>query len=516
MYIGYTGSVTVSISSGAVVSNSASQGAGGIAVNRGTLIISSSRVLGNAAGTGAGAIAQFDSGAPVSVTVANSCIAGNGPLTSVVNASSPTIDARGNWWGAADGPSGAGPGSGDSVSSGVDFSGFLSVPPVPGCPAPGADLSVTLDGTGAGSVSSTPSGIDCGVDCSETFYLNTVVTLTATPNVSSTFAGWTGACAGSGVCVVTITESTQVTATFTLNLDELDVGLAGNGSGNVSSAPSGIDCGGTCNHQFVNGTVVTLTATPSASSTFAGWTGACGGTGACVIAMTQPAQVTATFQLNNITLSVAAARNGNGIVTSIPPGINCGSACSSAFGQGAVVTLTATPSTGSTFAGWSGACAGGGCVVTITQPAQVTATFSLNAYTLTVRLAGSGSGAVTSLPAGIHCGNKCSSAFNYGTVVTLTAKPAESSKFAGWQGACAGLGACVINVTGTTVVTATFSQKGHNGSVVLPSTGKSTIYGIAMGRNCGQICAAAFTYGTISNGTAAPAEGSSFARRGKR
>jgi hypothetical protein len=202
---------------------------------------------------------------------------------------------------------------------------------------------------------------------------------------------------------------------------------------------------------------------------------------------------------------VARAPNGAGIVTSLPAGIGCGATCSASFNYGTVVTLTATPSVSSTLAGWSGACAGiGACIVTITQPAQVTATFSLNAYTLTVGRVGSGSGVVTSLPAGIDCGNTCSSAFNYGTVVTLTAKPAPASTFAGWQGACAGLGACLINLTQATVVTATFSLRGHHGPVVLPGTGTSTIYSIPIGRNCGQTCAAAFGYSVIPIGTAAP------------
>ena len=51
---------------------------------------------------------------------------------------------------------------------------------------------------------------------------------------------------------------------------------------------------------------------------------------------------------------------------------------------------------------------------------SVTATFTLNAYTLTVAKAGTGSGTVTSSPAGINCGADCSEPYNSGTVVTLT------------------------------------------------------------------------------------------------
>ncbi|MBU6364429.1 MAG: hypothetical protein KGQ95_09450, partial [Acidobacteria bacterium] len=70
---------------------------------------------------------------------------------------------------------------------------------------------------------------------------------------------------------------------------------AGTGSGTVSSAPAGIDCGATCSAAFDYGQAVTLTATPAAGSTFAGWGGACSGTGACTVTTTQARAVTATF-----------------------------------------------------------------------------------------------------------------------------------------------------------------------------------------------------------------------------
>jgi regulation of enolase protein 1 (concanavalin A-like superfamily) len=82
------------------------------------------------------------------------------------------------------------------------------------------DLRVSLDGTGNGSVSSTPDGIACTADpasdCTKSFDLGTTVTLKATANPGSTFLGWGGACSGDGDCVVTMTENKVVTATFDL------------------------------------------------------------------------------------------------------------------------------------------------------------------------------------------------------------------------------------------------------------------------------------------------------------
>ena len=68
---------------------------------------------------------------------------------------------------------------------------------------------------GSGSVSSSPSGIDCGTDCSEAYAAGTMVTLTATASVGSTFAGWSGGgCTGTDPCTLTITAATSVMAAF--------------------------------------------------------------------------------------------------------------------------------------------------------------------------------------------------------------------------------------------------------------------------------------------------------------
>jgi hypothetical protein len=76
-------------------------------------------------------------------------------------------------------------------------------------------LSLTIDGTGVGRVTSSPPGIDCTDDCEHAFADGTTVTLTATPTDGSTFAGWGGACDGTGACTVVTTEARAVVATFT-------------------------------------------------------------------------------------------------------------------------------------------------------------------------------------------------------------------------------------------------------------------------------------------------------------
>jgi large repetitive protein len=79
-------------------------------------------------------------------------------------------------------------------------------------------LHVTTTGSGSGSVTSSPSGINCGATCTSDYNnFVTIVTLTAHPVSPSYFTGWSGACTGTGSCVLTMDESKFVTATFTRN-----------------------------------------------------------------------------------------------------------------------------------------------------------------------------------------------------------------------------------------------------------------------------------------------------------
>jgi CSLREA domain-containing protein len=82
--------------------------------------------------------------------------------------------------------------------------------------APQHELTVGRSGAGTGNIASTPAGITCGVTCTASFDVGTVVTLTATAESGSVFAGWAGACSGSGACTVVLSAGQTVTATFAL------------------------------------------------------------------------------------------------------------------------------------------------------------------------------------------------------------------------------------------------------------------------------------------------------------
>ena len=90
-----------------------------------------------------------------------------------------------------------------------------------GAPPNTHTLSVTRTGSGNGTVTSNPGGINCGGDCSQTYADGTGVTLTATPSAGSSFSGWSGACTGAtSTCGVTMSQSRSVTAQFDLVPDD--------------------------------------------------------------------------------------------------------------------------------------------------------------------------------------------------------------------------------------------------------------------------------------------------------
>ena len=78
-----------------------------------------------------------------------------------------------------------------------------------------AQLVVTRGGTGAGSVASSPTGIDCGVTCTASFTGSPTVTLTAVPSGGSFFAGWTGCTSATPTtCQISADAAKSVAATF--------------------------------------------------------------------------------------------------------------------------------------------------------------------------------------------------------------------------------------------------------------------------------------------------------------
>jgi hypothetical protein len=106
---------------------------------------------------------------------------------------------------------------------GIDTAAYTCTPPPPPPPPapppppppPPHSLAVLKTGTGAGTVTSSPAGLNCGATCVATFLSGTNVTLTATPAAGSRFASWSGDCTGtSRTCSFTMTSDRMAVATF--------------------------------------------------------------------------------------------------------------------------------------------------------------------------------------------------------------------------------------------------------------------------------------------------------------
>lgn len=238
-------------------------------------------------------------------------------------------------------------------------------------------ITLEKDGDGDGTVTSTPAGIDCGSDCSENFKENTSVVLSATPaDAFSEFSGWVGPCSGTGDCAFSVDQTQNLTATFMLVSFPLTVSKIGDGDGSVIATSPGIDCGTDCEESLKAHTTVTLNATPlDDTHEFRGWTGDCNGMDPCSLTMDGARNVTAEFALKRFDLLVNKTGNGTGIISSNPPGIDCGTDCSESVAANETVALSYAQETGY-FLGWSGSCAGRTpCEVLMDDNKNVTAEF---------------------------------------------------------------------------------------------------------------------------------------------
>jgi uncharacterized repeat protein (TIGR02543 family) len=296
-------------------------------------------------------------------------------------------------------------------------------------------LSVTT--SGAGSVSISPAPYAAG-----NLYVNdTLVTLTATPSNGWAFAGWTGdSTATTNVTTVLMDRPRAVQAVFLLTPTyPLLTSTPGGGSVSVTPAPFAAQ------NFYLSNTLVTLTATPSSGWSFVRWAGdSTDTTNVTTVLMDRPRTVQALFgtSLNLFT-------NGNGQVLLNPP--------TGPYLYGSTVQLTAVPSPGHYFFGWSGAVSGfaNPLLLTATDASGITALFGTlktNQVLLTV-LPGS-NGTVTIDP--------LKNVYTNGEIVTLTAMPAPGYFLAGWGGDSSGdLNPLPLVLDANKLVTASFASESN-------------------------------------------------------
>jgi GH25 family lysozyme M1 (1,4-beta-N-acetylmuramidase) len=126
------------------------------------------------------------------------------PDTMVTLAATPDPGATLLRWTGACRPAGASPTCDVPMLGGKEVSAVFGYP-----------VQVEREGSGDGTVTSSPARLDCGATCSAAFAVGSTVTLTAAADSASVFAGWSGPCSGNGpVCSFPVSAPTDVTATF--------------------------------------------------------------------------------------------------------------------------------------------------------------------------------------------------------------------------------------------------------------------------------------------------------------
>ncbi len=326
-------------------------------------------------------------------------------------------------------------------------------------------LSVSV--TGSGTVDVNPN--------QATYTHGTNVTLTATPGANHLFAGWTGDATGStNPLVVPMTSNKTITAQFVVDTYTLSVNVVGSGS--VTRNPNLA--------QYPHGTLVELTAVPSSGWSFVQWSGdLTGAANPQSLSMVGPRSVTATFAVSTYALDVTVA--GSGSVTKVPN--------QALYNHGTIVQLTAVPSTGWVFAGWSGDASGTNNPVNVTMngPRAVTASFTISTYALGITVIGSGTVAK----------NPNQALYDHGTIVQLTASASTGWGFSGWSGDASGfVNPTQVTMNGPKSVTATFTINSY--FLDLSIVGSGSVIA-----NPDQ---SFYDHGTVVTLTATPAAGRSF------
>jgi len=318
-------------------------------------------------------------------------------------------------------------------------------------------------------------------------------------------------------------------STFSVTLNK-----TGTGSGTVSG-----------DGNFAAGTIVSLTATPDANSTFTGWSGDCSGTVSPISIVVDKAKscianfnVELTIVVNPgspgtpgagvtyIPLTVTKPTNGEILETDVSCNtinckpfetkLNCGTDCIISYAPSAAVTLTAKPAQGFMVDSWTGC----GSISTDTLNCQVImdAAKSVNvlfkeippsSFDLTIKTTGYGT--VNSNPTGIDCNSTCIKTYAKNTSIALIANPAQGFMVDNWQG-CDSVSTdklnCQLAMNATKAVNITFKEiPPPSFELKVQSMGSGSVISNPTGINCNPDCVENYIQNTTITLTAKPVQG---------
>ncbi len=250
-------------------------------------------------------------------------------------------------------------------------------------------FSLSVTNPGGGTITSTPAGINCSTTCTTSFAAGTSVTLTATPTPGTfyVFNLWQGECDGAGPSCTIIMNGNKNTSvdfienipptSFTLNVGGLPAGTnanvvitnpSGSNSLEVITAGSG--------KTYPDPSIGSYTFTPQ--NVVVGSTTYSAAAQSTSLAVGDTKTITIRYASTSaIQHALTVSKTGAGTISSAPAAIDCGTTCTADFSENTILSLNATPATGSTFTSWGGACTGAGtCTVTMNAAKTVTATFT--------------------------------------------------------------------------------------------------------------------------------------------
>ncbi|MBF0320703.1 MAG: C1 family peptidase [Nitrospirae bacterium] len=291
-----------------------------------------------------------------------------------------------NSWGTGFGESGYFRIAYSQVTNSVGFGLYTIAYPNTGTPPTPTTGTLTVYKYGSGSGSVTPSSGTIawsGTTGTATYADNTSVTLTATPESTSEFYGWTGCDSVTGnQCTVKVpTAGKKVIAQF-IKKYKLTVTKSNTGAdlGTVTPSTGTLSwSGNTGTGQYSGNTVVTLVPSVQSGAIFSNWSGCNAIVGnKCTITMSSDRSVTAVF-IKKYLLTVIKSGTGSGKVTLSSGAITWnGNTGTASVGVNNTISLYASPATGSKVSSWSGcdSYSGSKCVVTMSQAKNVTVTFN--------------------------------------------------------------------------------------------------------------------------------------------
>lgn len=324
-------------------------------------------------------------------------------------------------------------------------------------------IATNTAGPGSGQVDIAPT--------QATYFENDLITLTASPDPGSAFAGWSGDVVGVANPIThTVSGNHAITATFTQIPYAVTVNTTGNGFGLVAVTPQ--------QGSYFYGDVVTFTANANPGSSFAGWRGDQVTTEPqLTLTMTDHVDLTAEFTRDYYSLTINTVDDaGNptpkGTVVATAPGNQEG------YIYGEVATLTANAAPGWIFQGWSGDVAGttASRALTFDSDKEVTAIFAPLYYTIFVAAVDDNGNPTTNGSVSISPPQNAAG-YLYGEMVIVSATPMASDwRFVNWQGVTNSNSAVTtFSVTQSGVATATFTDKIYSLTAILSDDAGGTI-----------------------------------------